>query len=70
VPLGEESEAYRLRIVQAGLVLREETLSSADFTYTLAMQGADGAVAPFDIDVAQISTTYGAGPDARITVNG
>lgn len=70
VPLGEESEAYRLRVVQGGVTLREETLSAASFTYTVVMQGADGAVAPYDLEVAQISTTYGAGPDARITING
>ncbi|MBL1436608.1 MAG: glycoside hydrolase/phage tail family protein [Rhodobacteraceae bacterium] len=70
VPLGEESEAYRLRVVQGGVVLREETLGAAGFTYTVAMQGADGAVEPYDLEIAQISTTYGAGPDARITING
>ncbi len=70
VPLGEESEAYRLRVVKAGAVLREETLGAPNFTYTAAMQGADGAVMPFDVNIAQISTTYGAGPDARITIDG
>jgi hypothetical protein len=70
VPLGEESEMYRLRVVKGGVVLREETLTTQGFTYTAAMQGLDGAVAPFDLEVAQISTTYGAGPDARITING
>ncbi len=70
VPLGEESEAYRLRVVKGGVLLREVTLAVPSFTYTVAMQGVDGAVAPFDLEVAQISTTYGAGPDARITING
>ncbi|MCF6273702.1 MAG: glycoside hydrolase/phage tail family protein [Rhodobacteraceae bacterium] len=70
VPLGEESEAYRLRVVKNGAVLREETLVVAGWTYSAANQESDGAAAPFDIEVAQISTTYGAGPDARITING
>lgn len=70
VPLGEESEVYRLRIIQGGVTKREETLNSPAFVYTAAMQGANGVTAPFDIHVAQISTTYGAGPDARITING
>ena len=70
VPLGEENEVYRLRVVQGGVVLREETLGVAGFIYTAVMQGADGAVAPYDLETAQISTTYGAGPDARITING
>ena len=70
VPLGEESEAYRLRVLKAGAVLREETLNTSGWSYLAATQTADGAVAPFDIEVAQISTTYGAGPDTRITING
>ena len=70
VPLGEESERYRLRVVKAGVVLREETLGISGWSYGAAMQASDGAVVPYDIEVAQISTTYGAGPDARITVNG
>ena len=70
VPIGEESESYRLRVVKAGSILREEILGSSYWTYTAADQTSDGAVAPFDLEVAQISTNYGAGPDARITING
>ena len=70
VPLGEDSEAYRLRVVKAGVLLREETLSASSWNYAAAVQLSDGAVAPFDIQVAQISTTYGAGPETRITING
>ncbi len=70
VPLGEEAETYRLRVVQGGVIVREATLGAPSFSYTVAMQGADGVVAPYDLEVAQISTSYGAGPDARITING
>ena len=70
VPLGEQTETYRLRVVKGGVTLREETLTAPNFTYTVAMQGADGVVAPYALDVAQISTSFGAGPDARITING
>lgn len=61
VPLGEDSEAYLLRVVKDGVILREETLSAPIFSYGFAAQTADGAVAPFVVEVAQISATYGAG---------
>jgi len=61
VPLGEDSEAYLLRVVKDGVIMREETLSAPTFSYGFAAQTADGAVAPFVVEVAQISATYGAG---------
>lgn len=61
VPLGEDSEAYLLRVVKDGVILREETLSAPTFSYGFAAQTADGAVAPFVVEVAQISATYRAG---------
>lgn len=50
-----------LRVVKDGVILREETLSAPTFSYGFAAQTADGAVAPFVVEVAQISATYGAG---------
>lgn len=70
VPLGEESERYRVRVVKAGVVLREMVVSEPAWVYTVAMQVSDGAAGLYDLEVAQISTTYGAGPDVRITING
>lgn len=66
VPLGEESESYLLRVLKDGVVLREQMLASAIYTYGAAAQAADGALAPFRIEVAQVSATYGAGPFARL----
>ena len=69
VPLGEASEAYLLRIVDAGGVRREQTLSTPAFTYTTAMRSADGTASPYTIEVAQLSDRFGPGPFARIEIN-
>ncbi len=66
VPLGEESERYQLRVMHGATVLREETLSAPEWTYSTAAQTADGVVAPARIEVAQISARYGPGLSARI----
>ncbi|MGX9354136.1 baseplate multidomain protein megatron [Roseobacteraceae bacterium S113] len=68
VPLGEEREQYLLRIRDGTAVIREEIVSAPTFTYTVAQQAADGYGAGFAIEVAQISTTYGPGPFARLEV--
>ena len=61
VPLAEESEQYQLRILQNGVVLREEIVDRASWTYTTQMRAADGAAGPALISVAQVSALYGAG---------
>ena len=62
VPLAEESEQYQLRILQNGVVLREELVDRASWTYTAQMRAGDGAAGPALISVAQVSALYGAGP--------
>jgi hypothetical protein len=62
VPLAEESEQYQLRILQNGVVLREELVDRASWTYTAQMRAGDGAVGRALISVAQVSALYGAGP--------
>jgi hypothetical protein len=62
VPLAEESEQYQLRILQNGVVLREELVDRASWTYTAQMRASDGAAGPALISVAQVSALYGAGP--------
>ena len=62
VPLAEESEQYQLRILQNGVVLREEIVDRASWTYTTQMRADDGAAGPALISVAQVSALYGAGP--------
>lgn len=65
VPLGEDSEAYRLQILDGpgGTVVRSIDLSSSPYAYSAADQAIDfgSAVTSFSARVAQLSTTYGAG---------
>ncbi|GAA3873099.1 baseplate multidomain protein megatron [Celeribacter arenosi] len=70
VPLGEAREAYVIRVFKNGVILREDVATSANWTYSAALQATDGAVAPFSIDIAQLSDTYGPGPFRRIDING
>ena len=69
VPLGEDSESYLVRVLDGATVLRELTVYAPDWTYSQALQTADGVSAPFNIDVAQISARFGPGPFRRIEVN-
>ncbi|PIE14408.1 MAG: host specificity protein [Rhodobacterales bacterium] len=69
VPLGEETESYLLRVSQGGTPLREVQVSSPGWTYTIAMQAADGVSGAVDIEVAQISATLGAGAFATLTLD-
>ena len=69
VPLGEAGESYLLRVMDGVTVLREVTLSAAQWTYSAAMQTADGVVGPFQIGVAQISNRFGPGIFEEIGVS-
>lgn len=69
VPLGEASEAYLLRVVKNGTVLREEIVGAPTYTYPAAMAVSDGAAVPFEVQVAQLSDVFGAGPFTGIIVN-
>jgi hypothetical protein len=68
VPLGEESEAYQLRIVKNGQMVRETVITSPSWVYDQSMQMADGVSAPYLVTVAQISARYGAGISAAVVV--
>ncbi|SHJ11378.1 baseplate multidomain protein megatron [Wenxinia saemankumensis] len=72
VPLGEEVERYRVGIVAGGIFLREVEVSSPTWTYPAAERAADGTgpgATGWRVEVAQLSTTWGAGP-ARILAFG
>lgn len=62
VPLGEDSEAYVLRIMAGGVKKREVTVTSPSWTYTAAMRVADSLAGPLVAQVAQLSQSVGAGP--------
>ena len=68
VPLGEDNEAYLLRVIQAGVVKREMTLSTPAFLYTAQMQASDGVAGAVSISVAQLSNLYGAGPARSLSL--
>lgn len=69
VPIGEDREAYVVRILKNGLVLREIERLVPSWTYSPALQSADGATSGFTMQVAQISNRYGVGPFRRIDIN-
>ena len=68
VPLGEESEAYVLRLCADGVVVREEVLSSPNYFYTFEDRVSDGAFGALVVEVAQVSATYGTGLFQQIDV--
>jgi len=70
VPLGEEREAYRLRIFSGGGLLRQAEVAAPAFTYSAAEQAADGAAGALTIRVAQLSTAYGYGWEKEIVFDG
>ncbi len=70
VPLGEASEAYIIRVVQAEIILREEPATVPSWTYSSAAQTTDGIVGPYRIDVAQVSDRFGAGPFRSVVIGG
>ena len=61
MPLGEESEKYLLKITQGGTVIREEMPDGPEFIYSAAMRAADGLSGVFDVEVAQVSASFGPG---------
>ena len=62
VPLGETVESYLVRVVQADVIVREETVFAQSWDYPLVRQVGDGIIGPYRIDVAQMSDRFGAGP--------
>src|SRR6056297_3143603 len=61
VPLGEESEAYLVRVRRGAQVLREVTVSVPEWTYTAAARAEDGPDTGKRIEVAQVSASFGPG---------
>lgn len=68
VPLGEESETYLVQVRKNGATLRQEIVAEPSWIYSAAAQTADGAMRPFELQVAQISAVYGAGLAATVVV--
>lgn len=68
VPLGEESESYRLQVFNGATLVREVITTSPSWTYSASLQGVDGVTAASRIEVAQISGSFGAGPARAVTL--
>lgn len=68
VPLGEEVEAYLVRVLSGATILAEYTVSEPVFDYPAAAQTADGTTVPFGIEVAQLSQRFGAGPFRHVDI--
>jgi len=60
-PIAEEAEAYLVRVRRGTQVLREVQVDQQSWVYSNALQAEDGGVTGIEIDVAQISSTYGPG---------
>jgi hypothetical protein len=68
IPLGEEIEQYLVRVWVGGEVAREVTVSDRQFDYSSTQISADGAGIGYDIEVCQMSQSYGPGASAVISV--
>ena len=70
VPLGEAREAYLLRVLVAGEVVRQQEVPEPRWSYAAAARLADGAAGGCVIEVAQLSDTFGPGQAGRIEIDG
>jgi GTA TIM-barrel-like domain/Putative phage tail protein len=69
VPLGEEREAYLVRVFDAGTLLRETVTEAPIWRYAPSEQSADGAGPNLRFQVAQLSVRFGAGPFERMAID-
>ncbi|MEN8840673.1 MAG: host specificity protein, partial [Octadecabacter sp.] len=67
VPLSEAFERYRVRVFKDGVQVRQVTVAHPNWTYSAALQAADGAGETY-IEVAQVSETYGEGLVSGLTL--
>ena len=68
IPLDEDREAYAIRVLSGGSVVRSAETTMPSWVYTADMRSADGASGVLEITVAQVSDRFGAGPTARTLV--
>ncbi|MBP1805502.1 baseplate multidomain protein megatron [Rubellimicrobium aerolatum] len=61
VPLGEDREAYLVRVTRDDVILREVQVATPAWTYDAALRAADGPE-PVRVEVAQLSDRFGPGP--------
>lgn len=68
IPLGEESEAYRVEIWQGGSLIRSTDVTEPLWLYPVVTRSGDVGTAPYQIRIAQLSTRVGAGDQAVLDV--
>ncbi len=68
VPLGEEIEAYLVRVWHGMNLVRETTVQATQWTYSATLQAVDELVLPVRIEVGQISARYGVGLSSSVVV--
>ena len=61
VPLGEDREAYVVRVIVASAIRREVEVTVPGWTYTAALRAADGVSGAYEVTVAQRSERFGPG---------
>ena len=66
VPLGEDREAYRVRVTTADTILREIELAAPHWSYAASALSSDRGAGPLTLEVAQMSDRWGAGPACRL----
>lgn len=71
VPLGEDTEAYEVDVLNGSAVVRTLSATMPSVLYTEAMQAADFGSPPqsIEVDVYQLSATHGRGTPRRTTLN-
>jgi hypothetical protein len=71
IPLGEDSESYRLEIFDGATLKRSETITAPNYLYSTTNITADFGMMPtsFTIRVAQLSTALGAGVTLERIIN-
>jgi len=69
IPLGEDSEAYRVDVYGPSGLLRQVEVSEPRWTYTAAMQAADGFTGQGGFRVSQMSARFGPGPAASLSLS-
>lgn len=66
VPLGEEREAYAVRVMREGALLREVEVTAPSWLYPAAWRIGDGP--EVTVSVAQLSARFGPGPFRSVTL--
>ena len=61
IPLLETTERYQVKIFSGAQLLRQEEVSQAQWRYSAAMRSADGAHGLLELQVAQLSESFGPG---------